>query len=148
QPGNRNHIFNLAYSVEVGDHVKGNKLAGGFVNGWQVSGILQLQSGANLSGIQATNGSGNFVVNTNGAKIPGTDYNISSVSLLGTPDIELNPILTCDPSSGLGKNQYINPNCFALPTKVGQNGPTVLPAIYGPSYFNWDMGLFKNFQVT
>jgi hypothetical protein len=146
QPGNRKHIFNIAYSVELGNPAH-NKVAGGFVNGWQVSGILQAQSGANLSGIQATNGAGNFVVNTNGAKIPGTTYNISSASLLGTPDIELNPILTCNPASGLGTNQFINPNCFALPTQVGQNGPTVLPAIYGPAYFNWDMGLFKNFQI-
>ena len=60
----------------------------------------------------------------------------------------MNPILTCDPTSGLGKNQYINPNCFALPTAIGQNGPTVLPAIYGPAFFNWDLGLFKNFQIT
>ena len=23
----------------------------------------------------------------------------------------------------------------------------MLPAIYGPGFFNWDMGLFKNFQM-
>jgi hypothetical protein len=23
----------------------------------------------------------------------------------------------------------------------------VIPAIYGPAFFNWDMGLFKNFQI-
>src|SRR5262249_13083714 len=81
----------------------------------------------------------------NGAKIPGTAYNISNVAILGTSDIQLNPLLTCNPASGLGTNQYINQNCFALPSKVGQNGPTILPAIYGPAFFNWDMGLFKNF---
>jgi Carboxypeptidase regulatory-like domain len=146
QPGNRTHIFNLAYSVEMGNPAR-NKFAGGFLNGWQVSGILQVQSGANLSGIQAINNNNAFALNTNGAKIPGTDYNISNVSLLGTPDIALSPILTCSPTSGLGHNQYINPNCFALPTQIGQNGPTVLPAMYGPGFFNWDMGLFKNFQI-
>lgn len=147
QPGNRTHIFNLAYSVEMGNPSK-NKLVGGFLNGWQVSGILQMQSGANLSGIQQSNFDNAFAMNTNGARIPGTNYNISSVSLLGTPNIALSPILTCDPSKGLGKNQYINPNCFALPNKVGQNGPSILPPIYGPGFFNWDMGLFKNFQIT
>jgi hypothetical protein len=145
QPSNRTHIFNIAYSVELGNPVK-NKLAGGFVNGWQVSGIIQAQSGANLSGVQASSNNSNFNLTTNGAKIPGTDYNISNASLLGTNDIQLSPILTCNPTSGLGRNQYINPNCFALPTQVGQNGPTILPAIYGPAFFNWDMGLFKNFQ--
>jgi hypothetical protein len=27
------------------------------------------------------------------------------------------------------------------------NGPTLLPAAYGPALFNWDMGLFKNFPI-
>jgi hypothetical protein len=143
QPSNRTHIFNVAYSFEMGNPVK-NRLAGGFVNGWQISGIIQAQSGANLSGFSQN---GNFNMGLNGAKIPGTTYNISNVSILGTSDIQLNPILTCNPASGLGHNQYINPNCFAMPTSIGQNGPTVLPAIYGPGFFNMDLGLFKNFQI-
>jgi len=144
QPANRTHIFNIAYSVELGSFVK-NKIAGGFVNGWQVSGILQVQSGPNLSGFSSN---GNFNMTTNGAKIPGTTYNISNVSILGTNDIRLSPILTCNPTSGLGHNQYVNPSCFAMPNQVGQNGPIILPAIYGPGFFNWDMGLFKNFQFS
>ena len=142
---NRTHIFNIAYSVELGNPVHG-KIAGGFVNGWQLSGIIQAQSGANLSGFSG-NGVFNFNNNLNGAKIPGTAINISNVSLLGTSDIQLNPILTCNPSSGLGPHQYVNASCFSVPTAIGQNGPSVLPAIYGPAFFNWDMGLFKNFQI-
>jgi hypothetical protein len=130
--------------VELGSFVK-SKAAGGFINGWQVSGIVQAQSGANLS---ANSSNGNFNLNLNGAKIPGTGYNISNVSLLGTNDIRLSPILTCSPAAGLGANQFINPNCFSMPTQPGQNGPIVLPAIYGPAFFNWDMGLFKNFQIS
>jgi len=87
-------------------------------------------------------------MNLNGAQIPGTSINISNVSLLGTPGIQLNPILTCNPSSGLGHNQYINPNCFSFPKNVGQNGPSVLPAIYGPAFFNSDLGMFKNFNIS
>ena len=143
QPSNRTHIFNMAYSVELGNFAR-QKIAGGFVNGWQLSGILQLESGANLTG---NSGGQNFGMNLNGAKVPGTTYNISNVSLLGTNDIQLNPILTCNPTSGLGTNQFINSSCFSFPTAIGQNGPSVLPAIYGPSFFNWDMGLFKNFQI-
>jgi len=147
-PNNRTHIFNIAYSVELGNPLK-QKLAGGFVNGWQLSGIVQAQSGANLSGLSANSTSSNnyFNMNLNGYKIPGTTYNVSNVSLLGTNDIKLNPILTCDPRSGLGPNQYINANCFSFPTSVGQNGPTILPPIYGPAFFNMDLGLFKNFQI-
>ena len=142
QPTNRTHIFNAAYSVELGNPLKGSRVAGGFVNGWQLSGILQLESGPNLAGIQGQN----FGMNLNGYKIPGTAFNVSNTSLLGTPNIQLNPIVTCNPASGLAAHQFINPNCFSFPTAVGQNGPTTLPAIYGPAFFNTDLGLFKNFQ--
>jgi hypothetical protein len=144
QSSNRTHIFNVAYSIELGNFVKG-KAAGGFVNGWQLSGIMQAQSGPNLSALSSN---GNFNMSLNSAKIPGTDYNISNVSLFGTNNIQLNPMLTCDPSQGLATNQFINLNCFAMPTRPGQNGPTVLPAIYGPAFFNMDLGLFKNFQIS
>ena len=150
QSANRTHIFNAAYSIELGNPINNNKIAGGFVNGWQLSGITQIESGPNLTGIQGQN----FGMNLNGYKIPGsisaqnpTGINISNVSLLGTNDIQLNPILTCNPASGLAANQYINPSCFAIPTAIGQNGPSVLPAIYGPAFFNSDLGLFKNFQI-
>ncbi len=148
QSGNRTHIFNLAYSVELPKFVR-NKFAGGIVNGWQVSGIVQVQSGANLT----ANASGNFGLTLNGATIPGLlssagkPIEISNSSLLGTPDIQLNPILTCNPTANLARNQYINPNCFSVPSQIGQNGPTVLPAIYGPGFFNADLGVFKNFAI-
>jgi hypothetical protein len=143
QQNDRRHIYNAAYSVELGNPVK-NKFAGGFVNGWQVSGILQLQSGANLTG----NRSESFGMNTNNYRIPGTTFNVSNVSLLGTPDIALRPVLTCDPTANLKENQYINGACFAIPTQIGQNGPTTLPVIYGPAFFNADLGLFKNFDIS
>ena len=144
QPGNRTHIFNIAYSVELGNFTR-NKIGGGVINGWQLSGVTQYQSGANLSGFSSN---ANFNLNLNSLKVPGTNYNISNASLLGTNDIQLNPILTCNPTSGLGHNQYINASCFSAPTQIGQNGPTELPAIYGPAFFNWDLGLFKNFQIS
>jgi hypothetical protein len=143
QPANRTHIFNAAYSVELGKFTS-SKIGGGFINGWQFSGITQLQSGANLSGLSNNN---NFNLNLNNAKIPGTTFNISSASLLGTPNIQLNPVLTCNPTANLAPHQFINPSCFAVPTQIGQNGPTVLPAMYGPAFFNSDLGLFKNFQI-
>jgi hypothetical protein len=144
QSTNRTHIFNAAYSIELGTPVKHNKILGGAVNGWQLSGITQLESGPNLTGFQGQA----FGMNLNGAQIPGTAFNISNVSLLGTPNIQLNPVLTCNPSAGLGHNQYINPNCFSFPKTVGQNGPSVLPAIYGPAFFNSDLGMFKNFNIS
>jgi hypothetical protein len=157
-PNNRAHLFNAAYAIEL-PKVHMNKVLGGFVNGWQVSGILQLQSGPNLTGFQNQNfamslsgtggptGTSAIIPGSNSAQNP-TGIPITNLSILGTPNIQLNPLVTCDPRKGLGPHQYINASCFAMPTQVGQNGPTVLPAVYGPGYFNWDMGLFKSFAIT
>ena len=150
QQGNRTHIFNVAYSIEVGNFTR-NKFAGGVVNGWQLSGIVQWQSGANLSGYSGQNfgwrpSATNIIPGSVSAANP-KGIEISNVSLLGTSDIQLNPVLTCNPTANLKSNQFINPACFALPTQPGQNGPSVLPAIYGPAFFNADLGLFKNFQI-
>ena len=141
QPTNRTHIFNAAYSYDFGRVVR-KRWAGAFVNDWQISGITRLQSGVNLTGQSDQT----FNLALNSAKIPGTTFNISTTSLLGTPDITLSPIVTCDPAANLGPHQYINKNCFAFPNQIGQNGPTTLPVIYGPAYFNSDLGIFKNFK--
>ncbi len=144
QAGDRRHILNVAYSINLPSPIHDNKIAAGLVNGWQVSGITQFQSGANLTGVSSN---GNFNIALNGITIPGTTEKISNQSILGTNAIQLNPIITCDPTSNLGDHQWINNSCFSVPTKTGQNGQTVLPAIYGPAFFNSDLGLFKNFQI-
>jgi len=145
QPGNRTHIFNAAYSIELGSPTH-DKILGGFVNGWQLSGITQLQSGVNLTGNSSND---NFGMSLNSYKMPSNPtFNVSNLSLLGTPDIQLNPIETCNPSKNLGPQQFINPSCFTFPTQVGENGGTVLPPVYGPWFFNSDLGLFKNFQFS
>ena len=151
QSNNRPHLFNAAYSVQLPTAKDINKFAAGAINGWQVSGILTWESGPNLTAFQNQN----FGMNLNNAIIPGSvsainpnGIAISNTSLLGTPNIQLNPILTCKPTSNLGPHQWINGNCFAAPTAVGQNGGTILPPIYGPAFFSWDMALFKNFKIT
>ena len=148
EPNNRTQLFNAAYSIQLPSPKE--KLANGIAGGWQLSGITQLESGPNLTTYQGQN----FGMNLNGAIIPGSvsaqnpnGIAISNLSLLGTPDLQLNPILTCNPRGGPGPHQFINGNCFAPPTQIGQNGGTVLPPIYGPGFFNWDMALFKNFKL-
>lgn len=140
---NRTHIFNAAYHIDLPSPAK-SKAAGEFVNGWQLSGITQLESGANLPGYNYEN----FNVSYGSADMPGTSFAVSNKSILGTTDMQLNPLITCNPRNGLGPHQYINSSCFATPTVVGQGGPTVIPPIYGPAFFNWDMGIFKNFRIT
>ncbi len=142
QSTNRPQVANAAISYNLGNFSR-NKWAGGFVNGWQLSSITQVQSGANLTGQRTET----FGMNTNGAKIPGTTFNISTTALLGTPNIAISPVMTCNPLSNLAPHQYFNPTCFGLPTQIGQNGPSTLPTMYGPAYFNSDLGVFKNFAI-
>ena len=72
-----------------------------------------MQSGANLSGF--SNNNVNFGMNLNGAKIPGPT-SISATCRCWARRISISTrMLTCDPSSGLGTNQFINPSCFAIP---------------------------------
>jgi hypothetical protein len=150
----RKQIFNAAYSINLPSPIHGGALLGGLVNGWQLSGTTSLQSGANLTG---NAGSYNFNTSLNGAIIPGsiTTANpkgiaINSQSIYGTPNAgngNIVPILTCDPKSNLAPHQYINGNCFSVPMTPGQAAPRILPAIYGPAYFNSDLGIFKNFHI-
>lgn len=115
-PTNRTHIFNAAYSVDLGDHTK-NKLAAGFVNGWQLSGVTQIESGPNITGFSGQN----FGMNFNGATVGGTNFLTSNVSILGTLDIQLNPVLTRNPASNLdpATGKVNNPNFGTTTNKVG-----------------------------
>ena len=56
--------------------------------------------------------------------------------------------MTCNPTSRAESASVHQRELFRGSDQLGQNGPTILPAIYGPAYFNWDMGLFKNFAIT
>ena len=67
-PNSRKQLFNAVYAVDL-PRANVNKWAGGFVNGWQVTGIVQIESGPNLTGYQNQN----FGMNLNNAMIPGND---------------------------------------------------------------------------
>jgi hypothetical protein len=57
------------------------------------------------------------------------------------------PTLLCDPSKHLKSGQSFNDQCFGMPA-YGQQGPLVWPYMRGPAYFDSDLALFKNFQIT
>jgi hypothetical protein len=152
-PFDRRHIFNAAYSVELGSPVRGNKVLGGVVNGWQLSGITQLQSGQNIGALRGYFANDiNFEQDANGHRytipVNGGQYQPNSRVVNGTPGLQFRPLQTCDLTSNLGERQYVNGSCLALPTGPGQNGPTVGPPVYGPAFFNSDLGLFKNFNFS
>jgi hypothetical protein len=170
----RRNLFNAAYSIDLGTLIHSNHLVDGAVNGWQISGITQLESGANLTyggniSNQTPNLNYNFSLScqataaetaagitcpTSGAIIPGSisptnpgGIAINNQSILGTSSQTLNPLVTCNPTGHSGAHNFVNGNCFAVPTVVGQNGPTLIPVSYGPAFFDSDLSIFKNFAI-
>jgi hypothetical protein len=145
EPFDRRHLLNAAYSIELPKMAHNNKALEGAVNGWQISGITSVQSGVNLTG-NSNGGNFNAGGNISGLKTTG-GWNISAQSINGTDQIQLMPMLTCDPRKNLGPNQWLNGSCFSIPTVAGKNGPTVLPEFFGPWFWTSDLSLFKNFQM-
>lgn len=144
----RRHIFNASYTFMVGSPVR-NKLAGAFTNGWEVSGITSFQSGPN---IPTTTTNPGFAAggNIGQQNLPDGTANpnyitISNSVYLGTPDVSLQPALTCNPASGLKSHQFINGSCFTPPNLL-QNGPYRYPYLAGPAYFNSDLSAQKAFH--
>ncbi len=130
---NRAHVFNAAYVFTVPKIGLSNLLLKNVVNGWQLSGITQIQSGAMLT------------ANT------GYQYDIANASngvlLVGSPDVTVAPILTCNPKSGLHKGQYANPNCFSVPLNGTSIGNTRFPYLAGPKYWNSDIAVQKTITI-
>jgi len=164
----RTHVFNVAYTVEIPNFAKdylksNNKFARGALDGWTLSGISQFASGFplqadsvnfRLSGEMkqtcrfAKNGPNSALCSGKGDDDVVTLYSLSNPSqILGTPNTSVQPILTCDPRSGLGKDQYLNSNCFAPPTP-SQSGVYVFPYMKGPAYNAHDLTLSKGFAIT
>ena len=129
------HIFNAAYVINLPSPVHDNRFLAGVVNGWALSGITQWQSGAPIQ------------PNTGGTLNVSWPGNFSNQRYLGTNAVDLVPRLTCDPRKGLSDGQYFNPACFAPPTG-GKNGDYIWPYIKGPAFFNSDLAIYKNFNIT
>ncbi len=173
-PYDRTHVFNINYLIDLGaNHHPRLTLLRPLVNGWQISGISTAQSGQNMASAEGENfgfGSGEIqplqvqyqnqvnpttitpeCVNT--YHIP-ADQNgnhfcvtaLNSTVWLGTPDVQLMPTIYCNPAGGPANHQYINGTCYGIPLP-GQNGVLRPPYIHGPTYFNHDLTLLKNFHV-
>ncbi len=133
----RTHILSAAYNILLPDATRTPGL-NRILNGWQISGISQLESGGPFQ-------QRGHRIQTNGTMANGKP--ISPINVAGTPDTNPQAFLTCDPRNGRGENQYANPNCFAAP-EPGRNGMYQMPYLKEPATMNHDISLFKNFPLS
>jgi len=149
----RPYVFNSSYSYQSGHWYGGNKLISGVVNGWLISGISTWQSGGSL--IPALgNGVPNFGLSESYINLPAAataeqiSTGIGTATYFGTDaPISINPVLTCNPISGLHHYQRVNGACFQAPA-IGTNGGHNYPYISNAAYIDNDLALGKTFPIT
>jgi hypothetical protein len=141
---NRPHVLNLAYVFNLPSLKGANAFVRGVVNGWQISGITTIESGANL-----TSQSWNLNYSRdNGTAEDGSTIFYDNIHTLGTNAITLQPLVTCSPMGGGKLHQYLNPACFQPAPTNGTLGTGGMPYLGGPMYWNSDLSLMKNFKIT
>ena len=140
------------------------------MNGWFVSGITNLQSGPNLQAVfspdlalggnTATSANGSTCGNTNttatgtGNGSSNNACNLDNRTVLGSPDIYLQPSLIStnqcpsgNPATDLAKHQYVNGACFGIPN-IGTNGPTNLGYLRAPGFFSSDLSVQRRLRLS
>ena len=141
----RPHVFNSSYSYSFGKVYNGNnKIIGQAANGWTISGITTIQSGANLQ----ANSSQNLGLSIEKQTSAGANIEaLTSRTYFGTDANMILPITTCNPKSGRGTHQLAKLGCFSAPT-VGTQGQRVLhPYLSGPYYTDTDLTIYKAFNI-
>ncbi|HVM93066.1 MAG TPA: carboxypeptidase regulatory-like domain-containing protein [Terriglobales bacterium] len=152
--------FNIYLPSVSKDYLGNNALLNGVLDGWQLSGITEFDSGAPVftaaSSFQGSNGynismtgvDGEFATGqlVLGGSTANAGNNNGGRFIVGTPDENPLPLLVCDPKAGLGSHQLFNAACFQSPTP-GNNGNYRIPYIHGPMFTNSDLTLFKNFKI-
>ncbi|MBL8211955.1 MAG: carboxypeptidase regulatory-like domain-containing protein [Bryobacterales bacterium] len=124
----RTHVLKLNWLFSTPNFRFGFKPIGAVVNGWQVSGILTFQSGAPV----------------------GIGYSqVVAADLSGTPSISPRVLVTGNPV--LPKNERtfsrnFRTDVFRLPA-AGTLGTMSKTLLRGPGINNWDVAVFKNFQI-
>ena len=128
---NRAHSFSAAYVLALPNMKSSSAFVRNALDDWQISGITQVVSGPQLNDQSAY-----------------FNWSSNPIALLGTTSDSITPVplITCNPRSNLGKNQYLNPNCFTVAPQ-GQLGTGGMPYIPGPMFWNSDLSLLKEFKI-
>jgi hypothetical protein len=115
-----NAVVNFIYDLPIMRH-SSNKLAGSLLGGWEISGIVTMESGVPLNITTGGSQQGN-----------------------GLPNATNRPDLVGKISYPQSVSEWFNKAAFALPT-VGAWGNLGHNALRGPGRDNWNLSLFKSF---
>ncbi len=133
----------------------GNRWIAGAINNWLISTITTWQGGGNLQALDSPNFNMALTYNTvNGQPISaanplpaGVSPGYGSATYYGTTaSMTVQPVMTCNPGSGLATNQHVKGNCFTPPA-IGSYGPRNFPYLSGPSYTDTDLAIAKTFPI-
>jgi len=115
-------VVDFIYDIPLLRHSE-NRLLRSTVGGWQVSGIVTMESGLPINITDGNNQGGNFVGGANRPNTPGTVAYPHTVA------------------------QWFNPQGWSFPT-LGAWGTFPHNGLRGPGMDNWNMSLFKSFILS
>jgi hypothetical protein len=148
----RTHVFNASYTWQVGKHFTEKRILSVAVSNWEISGITNYISGQSMQAQSTNFGVQGTIIGAPNtlSGVSGTNYTlgINDQTFLGTPDVPLQPRVTCNPAAVSGSHHYFNSACFSLPTQIGVNGTYRFPYIHGPAFFNTDLSVQRNFPFS
>lgn len=116
-------------------------LVGRLVGGWEISGIVALNSGLPLT-----------VAASAGGVINGTTFaDVGGLGIIGASPAGFRPDQLFDPRNGTGlktRLKWFNTAAFAAPNAaLGIPGNAKRGTIIGPGFNREDLGLFRNFRI-
>ena len=127
-----NYIYSIPSMARKGTFLD-NRAGKLVLDGWQISGLTSISSGAPVNVTYSVQNIGPTALNR---------------MVTGSEDVAPRPILTCNPmgSGSGGLYNFVNASCFApAPLKDPNFGnETGNNRLRGPGLNNWDMSLFKN----
>ncbi|HKN61861.1 MAG TPA: TonB-dependent receptor [Candidatus Acidoferrales bacterium] len=190
-PIDRPYVWNSSYAYDLGKAYHGdNKVLGGAANGWTIAGTTTWQKGGDMQSQSSENLGMSLEYLTpfvdEGGNAATATQGISQRSFFGTDAaINVQPVETANPTSGLATSQYAKFSAFAVPAvpvgtpaeltvpkcaglnttgcnatgfidtpggatpySVTANGPSQLPYISMPAFFDSDLAIYKTFHIT
>jgi hypothetical protein len=125
-----NYIYNLP-GLAKGNSF-GNAAVRAVVNGWELSGLTSVSSGAPVNVTYAVSGISGPLLNR---------------EITGSEDVAPRVMFTCNPNVSGSIDAFFNTSCFAPSAKGSTGLDSGYNRLRGPGLQNWDMSLFKNIRI-